>query len=251
MFLFVAAFSSCKKETSKLNNNIVATPAQIAVIADSLKGAWGYVFGQATFVNVSGIPGNNDFPLNSSIAFNSLQDLTGIDYDGNQLSSIPYTLTGVNNVFFVNIQKSSMETRKCQIIKLTADSLILQNKIVGQDTSSKIIFVQKFLRARASEISQKQFKITFNTTWGGDFSVKIYVTHLNGIATLVAEKNNVLQFNYLYIPAIGDHVSAIISSPGSGSLVTTLAFYKGLPFGNGWLSANISSGYSQQWDIEN
>jgi hypothetical protein len=138
--IFCLLLAACKKEQIiKTSAYVAATPAQLATLGDSIKGSWGYVFGIEYFYN-TGLPSLNDFPFNASVIINDTSPLTTVDYDGNT-ANIPYTLSGVNGTFYLNIQKSAADSRKLKIVKLTADLLITQNTITGIDTSSKAIFI--------------------------------------------------------------------------------------------------------------
>jgi len=248
--IFCLLLAACKKEqVTKTSADVPATPAQLAVVADSLKGSWGYVFGIEYFYN-TGLPGLNDFPFNASVIINDTSPLTTVDYDGNA-SNIPYTLSGVNGTFYLNIQRSAADNRKLKIVKLTADSLITQNTITGVDTSSKAIFIEKFFRAHPVEVEQKQFKITFSNPQSSADTLNVYITPKGGAEKLVAAKSNFTQYSYSYIPAIGDHIRAEISFSYFITPFTTLAFYKGLPYGDGWEYTSLSMGSSHAWDINN
>ncbi len=59
---------------------------------------------------------------------------------------------------------------------------------------------------------------------------------------LVATESNFTQYSYSYIPAIGDRIRAAITFSYFSTPVTTLAFYKGLPYGYGWEYTSLSKG---------
>ncbi len=242
---------SCKKEHATITVNQIASPAQLAKVVDSIQGSWSLVSSQAIGSSITGLglPDPTNYPITGSVIFSNAILLNTVDYQLNK-AKYSYSLSGINNTYYLSINQSPSVIRKCKILKLTADSLLLQNVLTGIDTNSKITFTQHYSRATASEVTLKQFKITFNSLKGGVFTVKVYITHLNGLETLVATQNNTINYTYLYVPNIGDHIRASIDSPGSGSFVNSLAFYEGLPYGQGWQYTSVSLNYSQNWDIK-
>lgn len=250
--LAIFLLASCKKEQlAKSLSNVPVSPARLTAVADSLKGSWGYFRGSAYFQNVSFIPSNSDFPLNASIVFNGSPVLKAVDYDGNQ-SVISYTLTGVDNIFYLNIQKSATDNRKLKIIKLTADSLVVQNTITGVDTSSKVVFTERLFRLKPQLAFDNEFILTCGNSQNGTDTLSIFITPKGGterLATTTTISNSSL-YAFSYWPAIGDHIRTQINSSNYNSPVTIQSYYKGLPYGDSWKYPQTAMNFNLEWDIK-
>lgn len=242
----IALAVSCKK-----NNNdqpVSATAQQLAAINAKLSGTWAS----------AGIPLNSLSPRIGSVVFDgqSISSLT--DYADNQVQK-PYKLTGSSNTYYININTPDL-VRISKIMSLTADSLKLQSTVTDTNGSKKNTFNETFVRANATEIKNKIFKINILPFTGGttiqgvlNVNVKIYITVKGGNEQLVESKNGITQaYSYAYTPLVGDHIRILIVNviaPGNLPIATCLATYKGVPYGRDWQSALFSTLPDKSWDI--
>ena len=252
--------TACKKDQiQKKQDPVQATPEQIAAISTKLSGTWGYVMGRVDFKNVSGLPSNTDYPINGSAYFDGKSQLTVIDYNSKQTQQ-PYSLSGVDGAFYINVNNPATLERKCKIILLTADSLKFQNTITGKDTSQSLIFTETYVKADESDVANKNFKVTIspfpyrNYFYPLNVNIKIYLTTKGSSEHLADNKDGVTQtYSYSYTPSSGDHIRVVLSGGpgtfGNGPIVQCLATYKGVPYGNDWLSSGLSSALNKDWDI--
>lgn len=254
--VLAAILTSCKKDDIQKPEHVTASPEQLAAENSKLSGTWAYMFGRLDFFNVSGIPSNDSYPLNGSVNFDGKSTVNLIDYSGHN-TQISYFLTGVDSEFYVNVKSADSSLRKCKIILLSADSLTLQNTLIGSDTSRKLIYTEFFVKANQADITNNIFRISISpftsTNYIFNFNVNIYITHIGGQEQLVESKISLTQaYDYTYKPNAGDQIRIALSGPGAfGPVVKCLATYRGVPYGNDWLSSGASSALDKSWTITN
>jgi len=255
-----AMMISCKKDDVQVPQPKLASPEELAEENKKLSGTWGYILGTIDFFNFPGIPSGDGYPLKGSAIFDEQSVLKFIDYNGNQTQT-SYTLSGVDDEFFVDIKDSDGSLRKCNVILLTADSLKLQNKLVGTDTSRKLIYTQTFVKAKLADVTGNIFRVSVSPFIAPGYifnfrvDVNIYITHQGEQEQLVESKKDLTEpYSYAYSPTEGDQVRIALSGPneyGNGPVATCLATYKGVPYGNDWLSSGTSSALNKSWTIAN
>ncbi|HWZ34915.1 MAG TPA: hypothetical protein VNW51_02090 [Mucilaginibacter sp.] len=133
--LLLIAFSTCMliacKKTDDNRTVVIDYYNAYDATNSKLNGSW----------TVAGTPTNTTDPYSSSLMFSNSSMVSFTSFSSN-IVTIPYHLSIDKNIFYINVNSNGL-VKKCQIVKITKDTLQLQS-VIG--ATNPVTINEVFLR---------------------------------------------------------------------------------------------------------
>jgi hypothetical protein len=253
LFVALAVYSGCKKDTSSL---VTLTSADLAVINGQLKGSWVFP------VKTLRVPGTNGQdmvpPVNepaSAFEFDGVSTVL-IRTDPQTTLQGTYTLSTVNGLINIHIVYPDNTTEDFKVELLNAQSLTLSSSepyiyYNGTQLVPTVAVTTTVLQKLSSaDESGNLARVLVNVN--GTYSVKVYVTHQRGVvgdtAQLIGNKTNISGAYTLGFVAIsGDLLKVdVLGDPLKTSIN---AYFRGIPISGQIYSSGNETVTTTGWII--